>query len=464
MPVQQNEREPSADAPGSFPFSQDDIDAELRHGSGYENGKLRIYALYQHDPTKKDAVKFLKNEYGTYGHSHTFLDGSWGFVDYSPKGAVFRRRDPAYEQKLTWTAIERRLRELVSAGQYLTEAEMAQYRELEQEYAGIPGGVPMPHPKAAFPSPEEVQSGEAAKLPPVSDEYVAEIIRYDVGRGNTWADLFAQFPSVQDESARTDLLRAHFGEVFTGFYAQDHTMIGFHGSASGLELWQGEYLSAYARTTLPWSEVARLVDREIAADIDRAQPEAASVVETPPPPPPITDPQEAIDNAIRDWNGSIESKQAVVRYMESHAREKGTAEWLKNEYGDDLPAFPVTSDAVTTDIPWPKVQRRIAQLIAEDRFYTEEEQDRFDDIDPIAIREELERRRAQGTSPFVEMVMADVERIAQEEQEQQDAMPTIQEIYDQYFPMVRDMVMADEAYINACKYSDRENAMLEGRT
>ena len=236
-----------------------------------------------------------------------------------------------------------------------------------------------------------------------------------MGRGRTWADLFAQFPSVQNESTRTELLRAHFGEVFTGFYAQDHTMIGFHGSASGLELWQGEYLSAYARMNLSWSEVARLVDREIAADIDRFQTETALVVETPPPPP-VTDPQKAIDNAIREWNGSIESKQAVVRYMDGHAREKGTAAWLRNEYGDDLPAFPVTSDAITTDIPWPKVQRRIAQLIAEDRFYTEEEQDRFDDIDPIAIREELERRRAQGTSPFVEMVMADVERIAQEEQ------------------------------------------------
>ena len=433
-PVQQNEKEPSADAPGSFPFSQDDIDAALRHGSGYENGKLRIYALYQHDPTKKDAVKFLKNEYGTYGHSHTFLDGSWGFVDYSSRGAVLRHSDPAYEQKLTWSVVDRRLRELVASGQYLTEEEMAQYRELEREYAGVPGGVPTPHPRYGFPSPEEVRSGSAEKEPPLQDGYVTEIIRYDVGRGRTWADLFAQFPSVQNESTRTELLRAHFGEVFTGFYAQDHTMIGFHGSASGLELWQGEYLSAYARMNLSWSEVARLVDREIAADIDRFQTEAAPVVETPPPPAPAMDPQEAIDNAIREWNGSIESKQAVVRYMESHAREKGTAAWLRNEYGDDLPAFPVTSDAITKDIPWPKVQRRIAQLIAEDHFYTETELDRFDDIDPVAIREELERRQAQGTSPFVEMVMADVERIAaREEQEAAEQAAPIAETVEWAF-------------------------------
>ena len=60
--------------------------------------------------------------------------------------------------------------------------------------------------------------------------------------------------------------------------------------------------------------------------------------------------------------------------------------------GDDLPALPVTVDGAAGDVPWPKVQRRIVQLIKEDRFYTEAEQDRFDNIDPIAIREALAER------------------------------------------------------------------------
>lgn len=97
--------------------------------------------------------------------------------------------------------------------------------------------------------------------------------------------------------------------------------------------------------------------------------------------------QAEIDAAIQEWNGKIESKHAVVRYMKDHAREKDTAAWLRQEYGDDLPALPVTVDGAAGDVPWPKVQRRIAQLIKEDRFYTEAEQDRFDNIDPIAIRE-----------------------------------------------------------------------------
>ena len=136
--------------------------------------------------------------------------------------------------------------------------------------------------------------------------------------------------------------------------------------------------------------------------------------------------QAGIDAALQEWNGNIESKHAVVRYMKDHAREKATAAWLRQEYGDDLPAFPVTADGVSGDVPWPKVQRRIAQLIKEDRFYTEAEQDRFDNIDPIAIREALAARgivngqvvdpEKLDSDPFIQQVMRDAETIATGEQ------------------------------------------------
>ena len=86
---------------------------------------------------------------------------------------------------------------------------------------------------------------------------------------------------------------------------------------------------------------------------------------------PPSDPQAAIDTALQEWNGSLASKQAVAYYMRTHARDKDTAAWLRQEYGDDLPAFPVPGAG--TDMPWPKVQRRIAQLIKEERFITPEE-------------------------------------------------------------------------------------------
>ena len=102
-----------------------------------------------------------------------------------------------------------------------------------------------------------------------------------------------------------------------------------------------------------------------------------------------------IDAAIQNWNGKIESKHAVVRYMKDHAREKDTAAWLAREFdgGDGKTPFAVRPGSPEgTELPWPKVQRRIAQLIKEDRFYTQVEQDNLDDVDPIAIREALAQR------------------------------------------------------------------------
>ena len=156
--------------------------------------------------------------------------------------------------------------------------------------------------------------------------------------------------------------------------------------------------------------------------------------------------QAEIDAAIQEWNGNIESKHAVVRYMKDHAREKDTAAWLRQEHGDDLPALPVTVDGAAGDVPWPKVQRRIVQLIKEDRFYTEAEQDRFDNIDPIAIREALaERSIVNGqvvdpekldSDPFIRQVMRDVEAVAAEEQAEAAANPPVPDLSGQ--PITRE--------------------------
>ena len=138
--------------------------------------------------------------------------------------------------------------------------------------------------------------------------------------------------------------------------------------------------------------------------------------------------QADIDAALQQWNGRIESKHAVVRYMKAHARDRDTAAWLAAEYGVGDSSKPLqisvgNSEPVT--LSWAKVQRRIAQLIQSDNFYTEQEQDNFDNIDPIAIREALAERgivggrivdaEANRNSPFVRQVMADVERIAVQE-------------------------------------------------
>ena len=166
--------------------------------------------------------------------------------------------------------------------------------------------------------------------------------------------------------------------------------------------------------------------------------------------------------------------------MKDHAREKDTAAWLAQEYGGSNSPFVVRAGSPEeTQLPWPKVQRRLAQLIQEDRFYTEEEQDRFDNIDPIAIREALEERgivNGQVADPekldndsFIQQVMSDVEQIAAVETEQTSKVAISDEEYDavrrpipqrtSYDPAAPVYAVSDTVYIEDDAYQDRKSVV-----
>ncbi|MEF2874267.1 MAG: helicase SNF2, partial [Gemmiger qucibialis] len=156
-----------------------------------------------------------------------------------------------------------------------------------------------------------------------------------------------------------------------------------------------------------------------------------------------------------------------------HAREKDTAAWLAQEYsGSNIPFVVRAGSPEETQLPWPKVQRRLAQLIQEDRFYTEEEQDRFDNIDPIAIREALEERgivngqvadpEKLDNDPFIQQVVSDVEQIAAAEIEQPSEVSISDEEYDavrspipqktSYDPAAPVYAVGDTVYIEDAAY------------
>lgn len=120
----------------AFSVSQADIDNELcRHGSGFANGKLRIYKFFEDMPSSEAAVAFLKKEYGIGGHSHTYLNGESGFVDHDGKGIHFSNHNYKEKHTITWKVVARRLRELIALDRYLTEKEKAYLPEYEAKGA-----------------------------------------------------------------------------------------------------------------------------------------------------------------------------------------------------------------------------------------------------------------------------------------------------------------------------------------
>ncbi len=156
---------PRAEAePSAFSFSDEEIDHVLSRGSGFSGGRLRIAALYDSHPSPKAAQEFLKEEYGIGGHSHTYLDGSSGFVDYNGQGLRLSRRGFQEEMKLRWPAVEQHVRRLVESGNYLDDAERQQLDEMRSALAGQE--LPVPVPRFAY---QPVANPEAETAPEASE-------------------------------------------------------------------------------------------------------------------------------------------------------------------------------------------------------------------------------------------------------------------------------------------------------
>lgn len=164
------ETPPRAEAkPSAFSVSDEEIDHVLRRGSGFAGGRLRIAALYDSQPTPKAAQEFLKEEYGIGGHSHTYLDGSSGFVDYNGQGLRLTRRGFQEEMRLRWPLVEQHVRKLVESGNYLDEAEKQQLEDMRSALAGQE--LPAPVPRFAY---QPAPLPEAEETPDPADTLEAE--------------------------------------------------------------------------------------------------------------------------------------------------------------------------------------------------------------------------------------------------------------------------------------------------
>ena len=488
-------------------ITEDEIDAAMTRGSGFESGKGRIFTFFQKPHTDKEKVDFLKNEYGNGGHSHALSGAGGSWEDHDGKGLRYKK-DGCPDVHFTWEKAAKRITDLIQKGRYLTKQEQAEYDKIQAEKAlaeedvlqaqqptpeiweyngvkerhpddmvlyqmgdffelygedaktaaaelgfnlttrAIPGGgrVEMcgfpanrleqvveqlrdQHDVTISAVPEGGKERQEYSMPSIDHEAEQHIDAQEAEFGADGNRVFRDTEATTSPTIRE--LYEQYKPVVTAAISEDtayrnacghsdreNAVIEGNAAIRRAVLGSGDLELIRLYSDVP--EFRQRLHREV---IDETYPQLHEMLR------PLS--QDDIDNAIRAWNGDIQSKHAVVRYMEQHGREKDTAAWLAHEFngGDGKTPFSVRPESPErTVLPWPKAQRRIAQLIKEDRFYTEAEQDRFDNIDPIAIREALaERGIVNGelvdeekldNDPFIQRVMADVEQIAAEEQEQ----------------------------------------------
>lgn len=115
----------------AFAVSQEDIDSVLVRGSGFQDGKYRIYRQFQKNEDSKSNIAFLKNEYGTGGGTHDYPDGTRGGEWHDSKGIGIEKQGSYTnpDLQLSWSKVEKRLRELIKNDRYLNAKEKDHYAD-----------------------------------------------------------------------------------------------------------------------------------------------------------------------------------------------------------------------------------------------------------------------------------------------------------------------------------------------
>ena len=123
----------------AFSVSQEDIDSVLVSGSGFQDGKYRIYRQFWKLEDSKKNIEFLKKEYGTGGGTHIYPDGTSGHQWHDGKGIAIEKYGSYTKPDilLSWSKVEKRLRELIVKNKcYLNPKEEEHYPDyLEKENA-----------------------------------------------------------------------------------------------------------------------------------------------------------------------------------------------------------------------------------------------------------------------------------------------------------------------------------------
>ena len=112
----------------AFTFSQEIIDAILTNGSGFSEGKMRIYEQFEKSLSAKENADFLKNEYG-WGGSYPVIIGAGIDESHDGKGITITKGIGKEKPHITlsWSQVEKRIGELIRMDRYLNPKEKEHY-------------------------------------------------------------------------------------------------------------------------------------------------------------------------------------------------------------------------------------------------------------------------------------------------------------------------------------------------
>ncbi len=392
----------SIPAIGFMPFiTEDEVDAYLMRGGSYQEGKYRILSYFLHNHTPKERADLLKTEYGQGGSSHALsgADNSW--ADSEPgKGIRLTRgglSNPYDTVRLSWGTAEKRIGKLIQDGRYMTRAGLDRIPDYEKDmltrnvtnfYHNMPEDIKRPYPSSYDIWDEEGSRAVRAMLE--DPEKVAQIL---ASMKPIWEGTH--------EDDRYYTIRKTGYENLTAYQNGTYNLFPGIDTLTAPEAAAGE-----RRSTKPVSQAyAQLTLFDLAQPILPGVEEQRAVIEenlreAEFPAPDLTDifSQKEINTLLLKAVGAPEQYDRILTVFSENSRSKEAAQLIKDSYDGayftlridgtegymcllggntgvtlskgDPKNIPLAKrrPAVTLDLPWAKVHRRVAELTQTGQF------------------------------------------------------------------------------------------------
>ncbi|WP_026508078.1 DEAD/DEAH box helicase family protein [Butyrivibrio sp. MC2013] len=364
--------------PAAFSLSDNQINEILRTGGGMENSRKRIYAKYQEHKSPTEMAEFLKAEYRTTGKGFTFGDSpvSVWFDEGGMKAGFGTSARENTVLEMGWAEVESYVRGMVEGGTYMNRAEAFLVDQTER--ARVANHIYFFFRDGLDEMPESL--GIAGNNYPDGEAHLMELLSTHEGRNTISAEL---------EKAKSAL---DSGEV----------------ELRWRYIKSPEYLL---------DEVADLDTEKIEFPTpDEVDIKQESFIT-----------QDEIDSILTGGSGVSGGKLRIYEYFQQRHDSKDNIAFLKNEYGTggrshaligndqswedhDAKGIKLSKGSImepyaTAILSWNIVEKRIRELVAEDRYLNQAEKEELENRYLESAAEEL-----SDEENTVDRAMADEER------------------------------------------------------
>ena len=305
---------PDFDPQRQFFISDDEGDHLLREAEDRHEYRLGVYSFFLAHMDDKERERYLRGIHGEYSGSYSGNDN----ILYNTKGITFSHGDltkPYAETVWSWRVVTKRIEKLIQQDQFLSGADreaMPEYERKQVAQAVINGLRDAP-------------------------DYIPRPYT-----GNPITDYWENVRQIQEQLTDPERVEAIFTsltQVMDMTLPNDRNYTARQQAVQTMEAFRDGTYSLFGERREPVQQQENNDQETVGVQDEPAQSEekADTSMNAEPPVDPVPAPihrelsQADIDAALQEWNGNMDSKRAVVRYMREHGRERGTAAWLRQE-------------------------------------------------------------------------------------------------------------------------------------